>query len=170
MTLDNFLEDKFFLSLARPKFPEYVKKIAQYEKETEKDIIYDLLIYSDFFEGNYHVKRGKEGFEIKRIFPEVDLITSEGRIINAKFFFPETYSELIGDLTRNPKIQERRIIVYPELGRKGIQNIGNNLDFEELEGIEGKIVYKKPGFFSREKIFLQGIEIDSNGKIIINKN
>jgi len=173
MTLDNFLEDRLFLSLAGTKFPTYINRMASYEKETGNDAIYDMLIYSSFLEGNYSIKRTGEGLELKRIYPEREIVEPERRVINAKIVFPEHYFELIADLNGNPKIQERRINVYPQLEKAAIRNIIEmdcTLKWEDSNGIDAKLIYKKGGFFSWEKLLLEGICIDSTGQILKSKN
>lgn len=164
------LEDRLFLSLLGTKFQTYIDRINSYEKETGNDAIYDMLIYSSFLEGNYSIKRTGEGLELKRIYPEREIVEEDRRVINARFILPNKHSDLITDLSGNPKIQERRIKVYPELKTESFRNIWYNNDWDDSNGIDAKIIYKKGGFFIREKLLLEGICINSTGQILKNKN
>lgn len=160
------LESRLFFSLERPRVGNYAQRIVEYRSETEKDPTPALIEYS-FFQGNYSVKKCRGGFELEKIYMN-NIFEDRGGVINAKFVFPKTYSELIESLN-NKKIQERKIIIYPLLERISFRNMFSSFQWNDSKGIEGRIVYQKGGFFTRDRLILKGIQI-ANEEYLLKEN
>lgn len=169
MESNSRLDKGIFLSLARASSLDYFVSAHSYERQTGKDKTNDLIIYSHFLDGIYSVNKSKDGLELKMVCPHSDTLYTGSNVIPARFVFPREHSDLINDLSGDPKVQKRRIRVYPPLGTGSFRDFSDFSEDDISLGIDAEIVYRRGGFFGRDKLFLQGIGIDRMGKILQDK-